>query len=58
HALEAGFNALDAGLMVDEPMRANSNLPMVVEWMVSQLGMQDRRRNALSEKVAALRGGR
>ena len=58
HALEAGFNALDAGLMIDEPMRANSNLPMVVEWMVSQLGVQDRRRNALSEKVAALRSGR
>ncbi|MGU7784987.1 hypothetical protein [Burkholderia sp. PU8-34] len=58
HALEAGFNALDAGLMIDEPMRANSNLPLVVEWMVSQLGMLDRRRNALSEKVAALRGGR
>lgn len=58
HALEAGFNALDAGLMIDEPMRANSSLPMVVEWMVSQLGVQDRRRNALSEKVAALRGGR
>ncbi|WP_321840143.1 hypothetical protein [Burkholderia cepacia] len=58
HALEAGFNALDAGLMIDEPMRANSNLPMVVEWMVSQLGVQDRRRSALSEKVAALRSGR
>lgn len=58
HALEAGFNALDAGLMIDEPMRANSSLPMVVEWMVSQLGTQDRRRNALSEKVAALRSGR
>ncbi|MBN3837076.1 hypothetical protein [Burkholderia sp. Ac-20344] len=58
HALEAGFNALDAGLMIDEPMRANSNLPMVIEWMVSQLGTMDRRRNALSEKVAALRGGR
>ncbi|RQZ71258.1 hypothetical protein [Burkholderia sp. Bp9004] len=58
HALEAGFNALDAGLMIDEPMRANSNLPMVVEWMVSQLGAMDRRRNALSAKVAALRGGR
>ena len=58
HALEAGFNALDAGLMIDEPMRANSNLPLVVEWMVSQLGALDRRRNALSEKVAALRGGR
>ncbi|WP_321809743.1 hypothetical protein [Burkholderia sp. BCC1985] len=58
HALEAGFNALDAGLMIDEPMRANSNLSMVVEWMVSQLGARDRRRNALSEKVAALRGGR
>jgi len=58
HALEAGFNALDAGLMIDEPMRANSNLPMVVEWMVSQLGAMDRRRNALNAKVAALRGGR
>jgi len=58
HALEAGFKALDAGLMVDEPMRAKSNLPMVVEWMISQLGVQDRRRNALGEKVAALRGGR
>ncbi|KHK55471.1 hypothetical protein PI86_13270 [Burkholderia sp. A9] len=58
HALEAGFNALDAGLMIDEPMRANSNLPLVVEWMASQIGAMDRRRNALSEKVAALRGGR
>ncbi|SOE98663.1 hypothetical protein SAMN05446635_6639 [Burkholderia sp. OK233] len=58
HALEAGFNALDAGLMIDEPMRANSNLPLVVEWMASQLGAVDRRRNALREKVAALRGGR
>jgi hypothetical protein len=58
HALEAGFNALDAGLMIDEPLRANSNLPMVVEWMVSQLGAKDRRRNALIEKVAALRSGR
>ncbi|WP_322027277.1 hypothetical protein [Burkholderia sp. BCC1977] len=58
HALEAGFNALDAGLMIDEPMRANSNLPLVVEWMASQLGAMDRRRHALSEKVAALRGGR
>nr|WP_175799176.1 hypothetical protein [Burkholderia anthina] len=59
HALDAGFNALDAGLMIDEPMRANSNLPLVVEWMASQLGAMDRRRHAaLSEKVAALRGGR
>lgn len=58
HALEAGFNALDAGLMIDESMRANSNLPLVVEWMVAQLGALDRRRNALREKVAALRGGR
>ncbi|MGU7768715.1 tetratricopeptide repeat protein [Burkholderia sp. MR1-5-21] len=58
HALEAGFNALDAGLMIGEPMRVNSSLPLVVEWMVSQLGALDRRRKALSEKVAALRGGR
>lgn len=58
HALEAGLNALDAGLMIDEPMRATSNLPLVVEWMVSQLGAMDRRRTVLSEKVAALRGGR
>ncbi|KVN49361.1 hypothetical protein [Burkholderia ubonensis] len=58
HALEAGFNALDAGLMIDESMRVNSNLRPVVEWMVSQVGAFDRRRNALSAKVAALRGGR
>ncbi|KVT57077.1 tetratricopeptide repeat protein [Burkholderia ubonensis] len=57
HALEAGFNALDAGLMIDESMRVNSNLRPVVEWMVSQIGVFDRRRDALSEKVAALRGG-
>ncbi|QTD94241.1 hypothetical protein [Burkholderia anthina] len=59
HALDAGFNALDAGLMIDEPMRANSNLPLVIEWMASQLDALDRRRHAaLGEKVAALRGGR
>lgn len=58
HALEAGFNALDAGLMIDESIRANSNLRLVVEWMVSQVGAFDRRRGELGEKVAALRGGR
>ncbi|MBM5581003.1 hypothetical protein [Burkholderia pseudomallei] len=57
HALEAGFNALDAGLTIDESMRMNSNLRPVVEWMVSQVGAFDRRRDKLSEKVAALRGG-
>ncbi|AXK62533.1 hypothetical protein [Burkholderia sp. IDO3] len=58
HALEAGFNALDAGLMLDDATRVNSNLQLVVEWMVSQVGAFDRHRAALSEKVAALRGGR
>lgn len=58
HALGAGFNALDAGLTIDESMRMNSNLRPVVEWMVSQVGAFDRRRDKLSEKVAALRGGR
>ncbi|KUZ74815.1 hypothetical protein [Burkholderia ubonensis] len=58
HALEAGFNALDAGLMIDESMRVNSNLRSVVEWMVSQVGAFDRRRDKLSETIAALRGGR
>ncbi|KVG73166.1 hypothetical protein [Burkholderia ubonensis] len=58
HALEAGFNALDAGLLIDESMRVNSNLRFVVEWMAAQVGAFDRRRGELSEKVAALRGGR
>ncbi|SAK83119.1 hypothetical protein AWB78_04092 [Caballeronia calidae] len=58
HALEAGFDALDAGLMLDESMRMKGNLRLVVEWMVSQVGAFDRRRAELSEKVAALRGGR
>lgn len=58
HALEAGLNALDAGLLIDESMRASSNLRLVVEWMVKQVGAFDRRRGELSEKVAALRGGR
>ncbi|RQR54905.1 hypothetical protein DIE19_24890 [Burkholderia sp. Bp9126] len=58
HALEAGFNALDAGLMIDESIRATSNLRLVVEWMVSQVGAFDRRRGELGDKVAALRGGR
>jgi hypothetical protein len=57
-ALEAGFNALDAGLMIDESMRVNSNLLPVVEWMVSQMGAFDRRRDELSKRVAALRGTR
>ncbi|MET5012103.1 hypothetical protein AAHH80_33040, partial [Burkholderia pseudomallei] len=57
HALEAGFNALDAGLTIDESMSMNSNLRPVVEWMVSQVCAFDRRRDKLSEKVAALRGG-
>ncbi|MDR3100371.1 MAG: hypothetical protein LBV73_25310 [Paraburkholderia sp.] len=58
HALEAGFNALDAGLLIDESMRAQSNLRLVVEWLVKQIGAFDSRRGELSEKVAALRGGR
>ncbi|OXJ14449.1 hypothetical protein [Burkholderia sp. AU6039] len=58
HALEAGFNALDAGLTLDDATRLNSNLQLVVEWMVSQVGAFDRRRAELREKVAALRGGR
>ncbi|MGN6260232.1 MAG: hypothetical protein ACTHNO_05805 [Ralstonia sp.] len=58
HALEAGFNALDAGLLMGESMRLNSNLRFVVEWMVKQVGAFDQRRNELSDKVAALRGGR
>ncbi|RQS36209.1 hypothetical protein DIE03_03395 [Burkholderia sp. Bp8992] len=58
HALEAGFNALDAGLMLNDAMRVNSNLPLVVEWMVSQVDAFDRRRAELGEKVAALRGSR
>ncbi|MGN6650467.1 hypothetical protein [Trinickia sp.] len=58
HALEAGFNALDAGLLIDESMRLHSNLQFVVEWMVKQVGAFDKRRGELSDKVAALRSGR
>lgn len=59
HALEAGFKALDAGVLIDESIRLKSNLRLVVEWMVEQVGAFDkRRRQALSDKVAALRGGR
>ncbi|MCA8321363.1 hypothetical protein [Burkholderia cepacia] len=58
HALESGFNALDAGLMLDDAMRVNSNLQLVVDWMVSQVGAFDRRRAELREKVAALRSDR
>ncbi|MFL9860559.1 hypothetical protein PQR72_33310 [Paraburkholderia madseniana] len=58
HALEAGFNALDAGLMIDESIRVNSNLRLVVEWMVKQVDVFDKRRSELSGKVAALRCGR
>lgn len=58
HALEAGFNALDAGLSIDESMRVNSNLRLVVEWMVSKVGAFDRRRGELTERVAALSVGR
>lgn len=54
HALEAGFSALDAGLALDESMRASSTLPLVVKWMASQVGAFDRRREELSQKVAAL----
>lgn len=59
HALEAGFNALDAGLLVDESLRLKSSLKHVVEWMIERIGAFDRRRSqSLSDKVAALRGGR
>ncbi|WP_321808487.1 hypothetical protein [Burkholderia sp. BCC1993] len=58
HALEAGFNALDAGLALDDSTRVNSNLQFVIEWMASQVGAFDRRRAELGEKVAALRGAR
>ncbi|MDR6450192.1 hypothetical protein J2794_006332 [Paraburkholderia terricola] len=57
-ALEAGFNALDAGLMIDASLRVNSNLRLVVEWMVKQIGGFDRRRSELSDKVNALLGER
>lgn len=54
HALEAGFSALDAGLALEESMRSSSTLPLVVKWMASHVGAFDRRREKLSEKVAAL----
>lgn len=53
-ALEAGFNALDAGLGVDASMRRTGSLPLVVEWMARRVGAFDRRRPELREKVDAL----
>jgi len=55
-ALEAGFNALDAGLQVDASMRRTGSLPLLVEWMVKRVGAFDRRRPELQEKVDALLG--
>ncbi|WGS48076.1 hypothetical protein LFL97_38070 (plasmid) [Burkholderia sp. JSH-S8] len=38
--------------------RVTGNLRLIVEWRVSQAGVFDRRRDELSEKAAAVRGGR
>ncbi|MDR6412247.1 UNVERIFIED_ORG: hypothetical protein ABIC62_005677 [Burkholderia sp. 1595] len=44
--------------MIDASLRVNSNLRLVVEWMVKQIGGFDRRRSELSDKVNALLGER
>ena len=53
-ALEAGFNALDAGLGIDAQMRRTGSLPLVVEWMARRVDAFDKRRAELHEKVDAL----
>jgi tetratricopeptide (TPR) repeat protein len=54
HALEAGFNALDAGRDIDAAQRANGNLRLVIEWMIQQVGAFGRRRGDLEQRVSAL----
>jgi len=56
HAIEAGFKALQAGQWIDPPLRANSNLQLVVDWMLERVGAFGKRGNRLNELLTALYG--
>jgi tetratricopeptide (TPR) repeat protein len=55
-AIEAGFKALQAGQWIDPPLRANSNLPLVVDWMLKRVGIFGKQRNQLDDLLTALYG--
>jgi|GEM_PF-1095744 len=55
-AIEAGFKALEAGQWIDAPLRSNSNLQLVVEWMLSHVGIFGKRANRFKELMVALYG--
>jgi tetratricopeptide (TPR) repeat protein len=53
---EAGFKALQAGLWIDELLRANSNLPLVVDRMLKRIGAVGKQGDRLNRLLTALYG--
>ncbi|WP_216857643.1 hypothetical protein [Burkholderia sp. S171] len=57
-ALESGFRALAAAGRMDAPMRAQSNVPVVAQWMLERIGPLHERRDALHVRLVTLFGPR
>ena len=55
-ALEAGLKALAAGQWIDAPLRANSNLQLVVEWILVQPRLSEHQARQIFERLVALYG--
>ncbi|MDR5837785.1 hypothetical protein [Caballeronia sp. LZ034LL] len=55
-ALDAGFNALNAGMGIDPALRANSNLQLVVAWMLARIDWLHTRRSQLEGALRSLYG--
>ncbi|SAK49426.1 hypothetical protein AWB80_01346 [Caballeronia pedi] len=55
-ALDAGFLALGAGQSMEPALRANSNLQLVVSWMLERIGWLHVRRGELERALEALYG--
>jgi hypothetical protein len=55
-ALESDFRALNAGMLIAEPLRANSNLQMVVQSLMKRVGVFHFRRGELNRRLAAVFG--
>ena len=55
-AIEAGFKALQAGLWIDPPLRANSNLSLVVERLLERVGAFGKQGDRLDQLLTTLYG--
>ncbi|MDR5784678.1 hypothetical protein QCE63_35400, partial [Caballeronia sp. LZ065] len=54
--LEASFNALNAGMGIDPALRANSNLQLVVAWMLARIDWLHAQRSQLEGALQSLYG--